>query len=81
MISNPVVVKQGGGGQVYTITDNSGSGFPASAEAGAFVYSEMPMVLINGIYTLDGSSVPWASQAIPLEVTYFVMPASDVTIC
>lgn len=87
MISNPVIAKKSGGGQVFSITDNLGVGFPSSAEAGELVKST---TLVNGLYSItdsDGNPIPHGTIDVEsrawvpsIAVDYFVMPASDVTI-
>ena len=93
MISNPVVVKQGGG-QVYTITDNTtkGVGVPNSAEAGQRVTFIGPEALgsVTSITDSEGRAIPWGTDATLPDASltrapsigycYFIMPASDVTI-
>lgn len=80
MIGNPMVVKQGGG-QVYTITDNSRAGFPASAKAGEIVSSRSGEVAMGSPILTDseGNTIPYSRHSSPVYY-YFVMPASDVVI-
>lgn len=87
MIYNPVIVS--GGGQVYKITDNSGLGFPTSAEAGAYVVSAEDSFIggiKSGIFDSDGYAIPygsaptWTGRAGSGGPLLFVMPQSDVII-
>lgn len=83
MIYNPVIVS--GGGARYKITDNSGLGFPTSAEAGEIIEIEAVLPAIEGrtITDANGREIPSAQEKSSVAFMcrfWFVMPASDVTI-
>ena len=92
MISNPAVVKKGGG-QVYTITDNTPNGAraPSSAEAGQRVTYDCTEATggTNTIEDSNGKRIPYglsynvpsvATRAPSLGSGYFIMPSSNITI-
>lgn len=79
MIYNPVIVS--GGGQVFSITDQMGMFGKTSAHAGEIVYGTGYLGLsafFRGIYAGD-VEIPYRDDK-NLNGSYFVMPASDVTI-
>lgn len=85
MIGNQVIVKKSGGGQVFSITDNSNSpgvGAQSEAEAGQIVQSAFYLPgTFNSISDSNGTKIPFIETDYGMErKLYFVMPASDVTI-
>ena len=80
MIANPVI-KKSGGGQVYSITDNSGFGFPKSAAAGAWVQTlaDGPLQLYT-IKDSSGAAIPRNQSGTTAVQIAFIMPAANVTI-
>ena len=83
MIGNPIVVKKSGGGQVFSIADNTsdGMGVPTKAQAGQIVKSAYYLSgHFSSISDSEGTAIPFIETSGMEKEMYFVMPASDVTI-